>query len=270
MKTRRQIWAARALVALHIICISVPLAIMVAWAFANSWPWPDLLPHDFSLRGFEAVLRQSQFSGLSLLLKSVGISLVVALLTTLIATLAARAICLYEWPGKTLVSFATILPFLVPTTVFAMGVQVLFIKLGLARTVIGVVIAHAIVALPYAITFMVEITSARGDSLERAATTLGASPLRAFYFVSLPLLLPGLLASLSMSYIISFSQYFLTLIIGGGAVQTYATVMFPYFAGADRTIASSYGVGFIAGTFIVFLVFELLLRALREKKPSGQ
>ena len=63
-----------------------------------------------------------------------------------------------------------------------------------------------------------------------------------------------------MSYILSFSQYFLTLLIGGGAVRTFATVMFPYLSGGDRTIAAAYGISFILATFVVFLIFEWLLR----------
>ena len=63
-----------------------------------------------------------------------------------------------------------------------------------------------------------------------------------------------------MSYILSFSQYFLTLLIGGGAVKTLALTMFPYLASGDRTIASAYGVVFMVATLAVFLLFEVLLK----------
>ena len=69
-----------------------------------------------------------------------------------------------------------------------------------------------------------------------------------------------------MSYILSFSQYFLTLLVGSGKVKTLALVMFPYLSSGDRTIASAYGVVFLAATLVVFFLFELLLhkRMARE------
>ncbi len=70
----------------------------------------------------------------------------------------------------------------------------------------------------------------------------------------------GIMSSLSMCYIMSFSQYFLTLLVGGGKVQTFVLVLFPYLSGGDRTIACAYSLVFLVVTFAVFFVFELLLR----------
>jgi putative spermidine/putrescine transport system permease protein len=60
-----------------------------------------------------------------------------------------------------------------------------------------------------------------------------------------------------MAYIISFSQYFLTLLIGGGSVKTLAVVMVPLIYGGDRTIASAYALLFTLSSLIVFGLFEL-------------
>ena len=257
-RRRRGLWA-RVFVAVHILVVVAPLAVVALWAFATAWPWPGLLPKGWTTRGIELVLS----SGLECLGLSVGIAVASAAIATLTAAAAARAICCYRWRGRQLVRFGVLLPFLVPTTVFAMGVQVAFIRLGLAGTVAGVVLAHAIVALPYAVAIMVDVTAAAGTRLEEAARTLGASPLRAFAKVTLPLLMPGLVTSLSMGYILSFSQYFLTLLIGGGRVKTFALTLFPYLSGGDRTVAAAYGLVFIVSTLAVFFGFEALLRKLR-------
>ena len=141
-----------------------------------------------------------------------------------------------------------------------MGVQVAFIRAGLAGTVAGVVLAHSIVALPYAALIMADAMEAAGSRLEEQARVCGAGGARAWLTVILPMLSPSLLSAASMSYILSFSQYFLTLLVGSGKVKTLALVMFPYLASGDRTIASAYGVVFIAATLAVFLLFEVLLR----------
>lgn len=256
----RQGRLSKVFVAVHAAIVLLPIAVVALWAFADSWAWPHLLPQSFSLRGVELVLSEGRDTGLSMMVQSVLIALAAAVLTTLVAALAARAVSCYEWAGRKAFGFGLVTPFLIPTTVFAMGVQVLFIKAGIARTVPGVVLAHAIVALPYSAVIMMDMTDAVGTRLEDAAKALGASPLKAVRHVTLPALLPGIVSSLSMAYIMSFSQYFLTLLIGGGAVRTLAVVMFPYLSGGDRTIAAAYGLVFIASTFAVFLFFEWLMR----------
>lgn len=259
---------ARFFILLHLVCVIIPIILIALWAFADRWAWPDLLPESFSLRGFEEVFSGRMGTGLPMILQSIGIAFATAILSTAIAALAARAMAHYEWRGKTLFSFSVILPFIIPTTVFAMGVQVLFIHAGIARTVFGVVLSHTIVALPYAIIIMSEVTKAAGTRLEDAARSLGAGTLSTTLHVIIPSILPGILSSLSMCYIMSFSQYFLTLLIGGGAVRTFAVVLFPYLSSGDRTIAGAYGIAFIVITLAVFLVFELLLRrfGLKEER----
>ncbi|MCB7037416.1 ABC transporter permease [Eggerthella sinensis] len=251
--------AAMTLVVMQTICVLAPLGVVVAWACTSAWPWPDLVPSSFSARGLEELFAPSQ-QLVPTLVRSVGIALAVALVATSAATLAARALVHHAYVGREVFRFATVLPFIIPSTVFAMGVQMAFIRAGLAGTFVGVIVAHAIVALPYAVVIMVEVTEAAGSRLEEQARTLGAGPMRAFFEVQLPLLLPGLLSAATMSYIVSFSQYFLTLLVGGGAVKTLALTMFPYLASGDRTIASAYGVVFMVATLAVFLVFELVLR----------
>ncbi|MEG1517058.1 MAG: ABC transporter permease [Raoultibacter sp.] len=251
--------ASQIFVAAHLACVFLPLLVIVLWAFTSSWPWPLLFPESFSSRGLEEIFAPSQNLG-AVLAQSIGIAVAVAILATVVAAMASRALLFYRFRGKFLFRFATVLPFLIPATVFAMGVQVLFIKAGLAGTVVGVIVAHTIVALPYAVTIMGEVMQAAGDRLEQQARTLGANPLQTLIHVQLPLLLPGILSASAMAYILSFSQYFLTLLIGGGAVRTFAVTMFPYLASGDRTIASAYGVVFLAVTFGVFLLFEFLIK----------
>ena len=246
--------AARALVALQALCVLGPVAIIVVWAFTASWPWPSLLPETFSARGIEELFGPAQRAG-EVLGASVGIAL-----ATAAATLAGRALSHYRFFGREALRFAVLLPFLIPATVFAMGVQVALIRAGLAGTVAGVVLAHSIVALPYAALIMADAMEAAGSRLEEQARVCGAGGARAWLTVILPMLSPSLLSAASMSYILSFSQYFLTLLVGSGKVKTLALVMFPYLASGDRTIASAYGVVFIAATLAVFLLFEVLLR----------
>lgn len=256
---RQNTKAAWTVLILHLITIFLPLAVIAVWAFTAAWPWPDLLPQSFSGRGLVEIFRQQPGLGAAIL-RSIGIALATGVLSTAVAAMAARAIANYRFRGRTALRFGVMLPFLIPATVFAMGVQVAFIRMGLANTTFGVILAHTVISLPYSILLLTDVTQAAGTHLEDQARTLGASPLRAFFHVQIPQLMPGLLASMSMAYIMSFSQYFLTLLIGGGTVKTLALIMFPYLTSGDRTIASAYGLVFLLISLAVFLIFELLLK----------
>lgn len=259
-RARRGLVVTRVLIGVELALVALPLAVVAVWAFTDAWPWPDLWPQSLSLRGIEQALSGRQNMGWETLALSIGIAAACAVITTTVAALACRALCHFRWRGRSAFQFATILPFIIPSTVFAMGVQVVFLQVGLARTVPGVVLAHAVVALPYAIILMTDITQAAGTHREEAARTLGAGPWQMVCHVTIPQLLPGIISSLSMCYIMSFSQYFLTLLVGGGRVQTFVLVLFPYLSGGDRTIACAYSLVFLAVTFAVFLIFELVLR----------
>lgn len=167
--------------------------------------------------------------------------------------------------------FMAVLPFMVPATVFAMGVQVTFIKMGLNNTAAGVILVHLICSLPYAVRLITDGTAAVGEKLEEQARVLGASVLQGFVKVTLPLLIPVLLSSFSMSYIVSFSQYFLTLLIGGGRIKTFTIIMVPYLQSGDRNIACVYSLIFFGVTLAVFAVFEKIagLRGCLEGKDQG-
>ena len=154
---------------------------------------------------------------------------------------------------------------LVPGTVFAMGIQLVMLKMGLADKIAGVVLVHLVCALPYCIAIMGDVTRAVGIRLEEQARVLGATPLRAFFAVTLPALIPGILSSMSMGFILSYSQYFTTLMVGGGRVKTIALVMVPYIQSGDRALASAYSVAFVGSAMMVFFIFEALIEKMQKE-----
>ncbi len=256
---RRKSVLSGALLAAGAVVILLPMAVMAIWVFTERWAWPALWPQSFSLRAVREVLHRSgQLAGV--LASSVGISLAVAVLSVIVGLMTARAVTAYDFPGKGLAVFFTSLPLMVPVTVFAMGVQVTFIRLGLNNTVHGVILAHLLYSLPYAVYLITDGMRALGVSLEEQARVLGATGPGAFRRVTLPLLAPVLLAAFSMAYIVSFSQYFLTLLLGGGQVKTFTMVMVPYLQGGERNIASVYSVLFLAVTFLLLTLFGRLAR----------
>lgn len=251
----------RTYIFLAVLGILLPLIVLFIWSFTSRWPWPYLLPESLSLRAVEDLLSPHN-KLFQTLLSSIGLSLAVAIISTIVGAMTARALVFYDFPGKSILDFLSLAPILVPATVFAMGIHVVFLKMSLADTVLGVIIVHVLYALPYSINIMKNITQALGERMEVQANVLGASPSQAFIHVSMPLLMPGILASLTMSYTTSIAQYFTTLLIGGGKVKTISTIMVPFISKGDRTLASAYALIFILSTLMVFLLINWLIKGI--------
>ena len=263
MKNRKSPILKKIVLILVALFILVPIANLLVWVFTERWSWPDLLPQVYSLRALQEILENKEFL-IKTLLSSVLISGVVAVLSVAIAIMTARALTLYEFKGKGLFQFLSILPFLVPATVFAMGIHVSFIRWGLSNNLLGVILSHTICSLPYAVQLLSGGIKAVGTGLEEQARVLGASAWKAFFKVTLPLLTPGILSGMSMAFVVSLSQYFLTLLIGGGQVQTFAVVMVPYLQGGYRNISSVYSIIFLTITLVVFAVLEWVIEKINK------
>lgn len=253
----------RAAVLLTAAVIIIPVLLTAVWSVTGRWPWPGLTPETYTLRAVRELFFGANPIG-ELLASSMAIGASVAAAGTVIALMAARATEIYRVKVRGLVEFGSMLPLLVPGTVFAMGIQVTLIRMGLAGSAAGVILVHLVAALPYCMTIMLDMTAAVGASLEEQAAVLGAAPLRAFAEVSLPQLMPGVLSSMSMAFIISYSQYFTTLLAGGGRVRTFAMVLVPYIQSGDRALSAAYSVVFVGSALVVFAIFKQLGRIRRD------
>ena len=238
-------------------CVLLPIAVVLVWSVTDRWGWPELIPQAVSLRG----IRELASSGtLRVLWSSILISAAVALLSVAVGILTARAIVFDPFPGRDWIVFGSMLPLIVPGTVFGMGIHLIFVRIGLSDTIPGVILVHLICVLPYSVSILTDSTRVVGQKLEEQARVLGADPLRAFRSVTFPALMPACISVLAMSYLISFSQYFLTLLIGGGRVRTFTVLMVPFLQGGDRTLAGAYTSVFLGVTLAVFLVFHTVTK----------
>ena len=252
-----------------LVCIFLPMALVLVWSVTQRWSFPNLLPESLTLRTVKELLFGS--ANLPRLLgSSISLALTVAILGTVIGILTARATELYDFPGKGLVRFGSLLPLLVPGTVFAMGIQITLIRLGLSDTVAGVILVHLTAAVPYCITIMTDVTRAAGRRLEEQAMVLGANPWAAFFHTTLPQLIPGILSSVSMGFVISYSQYFTTLMVGGGRVKTIALVLVPYIQSGDRALSAVYAAAFVGSALLVFFFFEAAIHSLTKRGASHE
>ena len=235
-----------------------PLIAFLFNAFARGWFYPQLLPQQWTLDGWTRA-----FSPQSDVLSALGTSLLIAGVVTptalIIGLPAGRALGLYRFPGKRLVEFLLLLPALVPPLAVSLGLAVNFLRWGWAGNWLGVSVAHLVPVLPYTILIFAGLF--RGYSLEheQQARALGAKPWAVVWHVTLPLIRPGIVVAGLFAFLISWSQYLLTLLIGSGRVITLPILLFSSAAGGNNTAIAVQALLFTAPALLLLIVTNRLL-----------
>ncbi|TCJ20744.1 ABC transporter permease subunit [Rubrobacter taiwanensis] len=249
--------------ALAAVLVTTPLLPLALWSFAGEWRFPDLLPASWSLRGWEALLAPgSRFT--EAVLNSLVIAAAVTAAAVVIGLPAGMALGTHDFRLKGVVIFIILLPILVPPLASTMGIHLTFIRLGLADTMFGVFLVHLVPTVPYTAIILTSVFAERTGELEEAARTLGAGPWQAFWHVTLPQVAPGVAVAGLFAFLISWSQYILTVLIGGGTVITLPMLLFSAASGTDPVITST-----LAVVFALPAVVALLL-ALRYLNPGNE
>lgn len=252
----RRIWPQIAVWAM-VAALMLPLIPLAIWSFARGWRFPDLLPAQWSWRAWAYA-----FSETSGVLGSLGVTVWIAGAVTVLATVigipAGRALGLHDFRGKGVVQGVILAPLIVPPLTVALGLQGVFIGLGLTGSILGVILVHLIPVLPYVILIMTGIFTNFDPRFEDQARSLGASRAQVFCYVTLPALAPGVMVAMLMGFLISWSQYLLTLMIGGGRVVTLPLVLFNFVSSGRNDIT-----GAIAVIYILPAVAILALTARR-------
>ena len=241
--------------------IVLPLIPVAIWSVSATWFYPDLIPARFDLRSWEYLFSPNS-KVIPAFMTSLTIALIVAIIASLIGLSAGRAMGLHSFRGKRLVFFLVLAPEIVPPLTVAMGNQVAFIRLGLADTLLGVVLVQLVPTIPYVTLVMSAVYANYDLNYEAQARVLGASPLRAFFHVTLPAVFPGLVVAALFAFLIAWSEYIMTLLIGGGVVQTLPLLLFA-FATSDLSVASAVCLIFVAPALLILLVTSRFLSGER-------
>lgn len=243
-------WATLTLI---VVFVWAPIIPQFIWSFAARWFFPALLPADWTLDSWAYLLTDSSRVGEGLF-NSLVIAIIVSVLAVVIGLPAARAIALFDFKGKALVEWFLMLPIVIPGLVSVMGIHIVFILLRLTDTYIGVALVHLIPALPYLILVMVSVFANYGTELEETARTLGANWWQVWFYVTLPGILPGLTVATMFTFLISWSQYITTVLIGGGTIITLPMVLFPFITASNHANASAISLVFLAPAILILVL----------------
>ena len=162
---------------------------------------------------------------------SLIVALSSAVLATLLAIFAARASTRFEFRGKGGIMGLIMLPLVLPEIIMAMAILMILLQMGLGLGLITIILGHTLVCTPFAIAILTAAFQSLDRSLEEAAYDLGENAFSTFRLIILPLVLPGIISSLLISFTISMDEFILAAFLGGTEttlpVYIYSQLRFP-------------------------------------------
>ncbi len=218
------------------VWLAVPLVPLVLWAVANRWSFPAVLPTDWGLDGWRGGLRQGAPAALA---RSTGLGLLVAALATPTGAAAGRALALHRVPAARVVAAVLLVPVAVPPFAVVMGLSQVALHLRVPPAA-GVVTVLAVAAVPYTTYVMRAAYAGYDTGFEEEARSLGATPRHVLLRVHLPMVAPALAAAAFLAFLVAWSDYVVTLVLGGGALVTLPLLAGALAAGSgnDATVAA--------------------------------
>ena len=152
---------------------------------------------------------------LSALMNSVKVGAVSAVLATILGVFAAKAVTRYRMPGRgPLVGFI-MLPLVVPGIIFGVALLILMSRLGVPLSLYTVTLGHIIVCVPFAMATLIPRFEGFDKSIEEASADLGENAWGTFWRVTVPIVFPGIVASLLLSFTISFDEFIMAFFLSG-------------------------------------------------------
>ena len=257
-------WGLNAFAALALVYLFVPIAWIVAFSFNQPNGRYNLVWQRFTLDNWK-----DPFSNAALtdaFVESLKIAAISTVIATVLGSMIALALSRYRFRGSSGYNLFLVLPLTSPEVVLGSALATLFLDWNVSRGFTTVVIAH----IMFQVSFVALTVRARVRgfewTLEQAAQDLGASPMRTFWKVTFPLILPGVLAAALLSFALSIDDFIITL-FNAGSVVTFPLyingsfrVQFPPQANVLATIVLAVSVVLMLGG---------VLRSIRRDAARG-
>ncbi len=254
-------WLPRTIIlALLALVIFGPLTNLLIWAVAETWYYPHKLPVTYGFRYWEEVFKPTGNSMLSL-----WTSLLIAVLTVLVCLAvsipAGYALARRSLPWRALIMLAFLLPQAFPSVPIYINIARIFYSYGLNGTITGVVLVHTTHGLVFSVWIATAAFAAVDRELEEAARSIGASPLRSFFTVTLPLAAPGIMASAIFVFLESLDEFTGTFFVGVPDVTTLPLLLFTASMEGNYQIASITALILLVPSVGFMLFIERFLKA---------
>ncbi len=206
------------------ILIIIPLSFNAENFFTFTPGMLALDPDAYSLKHYRDFFTNPSWQ--QALWNSVKIAPAATLISVGLGTLAAVGLSQSHVPFRRAIMAILISPMIVPLIISAAGMYFFYSRIGMQGTYLGVVLAHAALGIPFVIITVTATLVGFDRSLTRASANLGAGPVRTFFRVQMPLILPGVISGGLFAFITSFDEVVVVLFVGSAGQKTLPWQMF--------------------------------------------
>ncbi|MBV7518982.1 ABC transporter permease [Ensifer sp. ENS12] len=224
-------------------------------------------PSGYSLRSFRELPANEPL--LTSLWLSLKIAPMVTLLSLLIGTSAALVLEKLNFLGRDALLTFFLAPLLLPALVLGLALLNLLTSVRLSGTIPALVLGHLIVTVPFVIRQMSSAFSALPKEVEVAAATLGAKPSRVVLRITLPLVMPSLIASAALSFLLCFDKAVISMFLVGAQATALPVEMMNYGHGRTDPFIAALSPLVIVGTLSIVLLVERLVGLARAVGTGG-
>lgn len=247
-----------------IFFLFAPVLSLGIWSIALRWYWPYTFPQkigfDYWLQalGITKSLTLGAVNVVPAFWLSLGIAIVVVIITMVIAIPAGYALAKLRIPTilKGMILILFLMPRAFPQQPVFLNLMLMFNKIGITGTVLGVIFVHLVVGLVFAVWITASTFRSIPPELEEAARSVGASRLKAFFRITLPISAPGLIASAVFVFLTSMDEFTGTFFIGLPFVTTLPMTLYS---------ASGSNIQFASVIAILLLIPSILFMVLIQK-----
>ena len=196
----------------YLAFLYVPVLVLPVFSFNDS-QFIAFPLSGFTIRWYQGLAADSAMQ--HALGNSLKVGLATALLSTMLGLAAARAVTRYRLKGAGAALGFISLPLFIPDIVLGLSLMLLLGAGGLPLSLAAVVLGHLLICVPFALTVLIARFEGFDRNLEEASADLGEDPWMTFWRVTFPLMLPGIVASLLLTFITSFDEFLLAFFLSG-------------------------------------------------------
>jgi putative spermidine/putrescine transport system permease protein len=254
-------WLVYAFVAFFLFVVGGIFFSVLVNSLGSSW-FGGWLPESFTTKWYAFAI--DEFDLWHVLQVTLVVAVSVVLISLALGVPAAYALARRDFRGKNAVLLLLLLPMMVPPITYGIPLATMLYEYRLAGSLSGVILANLVPALPFVILIMTPFIEQIDPNLERAARMLGATPLRVFTRVLLPLAVPGVLAAGLMVLVRAIAMFELTFLTAGASTQTLVVSL--YYAAFAAGIRPGQSIDAMAVIYML-TTLVLLVIALRFINP---
>jgi mannopine transport system permease protein len=257
-------WLFRAICLAILFFLMFPSVLILPMSFSSS-SYLQFPPVGFSLQWYEAFLNDPAWIDATLF--SLQIAAATTICASVIGMMAAIALVRGRIPGRDTLEALLLAPLIVPHVIVAIAVYAQFAPLGLTGTRLGFILIHTALAVPYVVLIVSAALQRLPPSLEMAALNLGASRLRSFREVTLPLIFPAVAAGGVFAFLASFDETVVAFFISGVEHKTVTRKLLEDIEFNLSPVIAAASTIFVVAT-ILLMWFADMSRKAAQQKPA--